>query len=86
MRMFFALTLLPAVVMAGQPIFTLVSGYLARTAVVQMSYRFIVDGQKPMSHAVQIVLHRQDNRCWQGHHLITTVGDSLLHIFSGPSP
>ncbi len=28
MRMFFALTLLPAVVMAGQPIFTLISGYL----------------------------------------------------------
>jgi hypothetical protein len=30
--------------MAGQPLFTLISGDLARTAVVQMNYRFVVDG------------------------------------------
>ena len=56
------------------------------TAVVAMSYAFVLDSKHPSKpHTVHLVLKRE-HECWQLQDFITPRGDSLLYVYSLPQP
>ena len=57
------------------------------TAIVSMSYPFVLDSKHPPErHTVHLILRKREHECWQLQDFITPRGDSLSYVYSLPQP
>jgi hypothetical protein len=57
------------------------------TAVVAMSYPFVLDPKKPPErHTVHLILRKREHECWHLHDFITPRGESLSCVYSAAQP
>ena len=71
----------------GKPVRFSVESELPDTAVVAMSYPFVLDPKHPPErHTVHLVLRKREHECWQLQDFITPRGDSLAYVYSLPQP
>ena len=71
----------------GKPIRFSLESESPDTAVVAMSYPFVLDAKHPPKrHTVHLVLRKGDHECWHLHDFITPGGESLSYVYSAPQP
>ena len=71
----------------GKPVRFSVETESLDTAVVSMSYPFVLDSKRPPErHTVHLVLRKREHECWQLQDFITPRGDSLAYVYSLPQP
>ena len=71
----------------GKPIRFTVETESPDTAVVAMSYPFVLDPKRPSErHTVHLVLRKQEHECWHLHDFITPLGESLSCAYSVAQP
>lgn len=71
----------------GKPVRFSVETESPDTAIVSMSYPFVLDSKHPPErHMVHLVLRKREHECWQLQDFITPRGDSLSYVYSLPQP
>ena len=71
----------------GKPVRFSVETESPDTAIVSMSYPFVLDSKHPPErHTVHLVLRKREHECWQLQDFITPRGDSLAYVYSLPQP
>src|SRR5882762_563626 len=71
----------------GKPVRFSVESESPDTAVVAMSYPFVLDSKHPSErHTAHLVLRRKEHECWQLHDFITPLGESLSYVYSAGEP
>jgi len=71
----------------GKPVRFSVETESPDTAIVSMSYPFVLDSKHPPErHTVHLVLRKREHECWQLQDFITPRGDSLSYVYSLPQP
>jgi hypothetical protein len=71
----------------GKPVRFSVETESPDTAIVSMSYPFVLDSKHaPERHTVHLVLRKREHECWQLQDFITPRGDSLSYVYSLPQP
>jgi hypothetical protein len=71
----------------GKPVSFSVETESPETAIVAMSYPFVLDSKHPPKrHTVHLVLRKREHECWQLQDFITPRGDSLAYVYSLPQP
>ncbi|HYK50863.1 MAG TPA: hypothetical protein VEU94_14140, partial [Terriglobales bacterium] len=71
----------------GKPVRFSVETESPDTAIVSMSYPFVIDSKHPPErHTVHLVLRKREHECWQLQDFITPRGDSLSYVYSLPQP
>ncbi len=71
----------------GKPVRFSVETESPDTAIVSMSYPFVLDSKHPPErHTVHLVLRKREHECWQVQDFITPRGDSLSYVYSLPQP
>jgi hypothetical protein len=71
----------------GKPVRFSVETESPDTAIVSMSYPFVLDSKHPAErHTVHLVLRKREHECWQLQDFITPRGDSLSYVYSLPQP
>ena len=71
----------------GKPVRFSVETESKDTAVVAMSYPFMLDPKRqPERHTAQLVLRKQEHECWHLHDLIIPLGESLSYVYSATEP
>jgi hypothetical protein len=69
----------------GKPVRFSVESELPDTAVVAMSYPYVLDPKHPPArHTVHLVLRKEEHGCWRLHDFITPLGESLSYVYSAP--
>jgi len=71
----------------GKPVRISVETESPDTAIVSMSYPFVLEPKRPPErHTVHLVLRKREHECWQLQDFITPRGDSLAYVYSLPQP
>jgi hypothetical protein len=71
----------------GKPVRFSVETESPDTAIVSMSYPFVLDSKhRPERHTVHLILRKREHECWQLQDFITPRGDSLSYVYSLPQP
>src|SRR6266576_6953009 len=71
----------------GKPVRFSVETESPDTAIVSMSYPFVLDSKHPPErHTVHLVLRKREHECWQLQDFITPRGDSRSYVYSLPQP
>ena len=71
----------------GKPVRFSVETESPDTAIVSMSYPFVLDTKRaPERQTVHLVLRKIVHECWQLQDFITPRGDSLAYVYSLPQP
>jgi hypothetical protein len=71
----------------GKPVRFSVETESPDTAIVSMSYSFVLDSKHPPErHTVHLILRKREHECWQLQDFITPSGDSLAYVYSLPQP
>ena len=71
----------------GKPVRFSVETESQDTAVVAMSYPFVIDPKRPPKrHTAHLVLRKREHECWQLHDFITPLGESLSCVYSVTEP
>ena len=71
----------------GKPVRFSVESESPDTAVVAMSYPYVLDPKRPPEwHTVHFVLRKREHECWQLNDFITPLGESLSYVYSAPEP
>ena len=71
----------------GKPVRFSVEMESPETAIVAMSYPFVLDSKhRPERRTVHLVLRKREHECWQLQDFITPRGDSLAYLYSLPQP
>jgi len=71
----------------GKPVRFSVETESPDTAIVSMSYPFVLESKHPPErHVVHLVLRKREHECWQLQDFITSRGDSLSYVYSLPQP
>ena len=69
----------------GKPVRFSVESESPDTAVVAMSYPYVLDPKRPHErHTVHLVLRKREQECWRLQDFITPRGDSLSYVYSLP--
>jgi hypothetical protein len=69
----------------GKPVRFSVETESPDTAIVSMSYPFVLEPKRPPErHTVHLVLRKREQECWQLQDFITPRGDSLSYVYSFP--
>ena len=70
----------------GKPVRFSVETQSPDTAVVAMSYPFVLDPKRPQQHTVHLVLRKREHECWRLTDFITPKGESLSYLYSAAEP
>jgi len=71
----------------GKPVRFSVETESPDSAIVSMSYPFVLDSKRPPErHTVHLVLRKREHECWQLQDFITPRGDSLAYMYLLPQP
>jgi hypothetical protein len=71
----------------GKPVRFSVETESPDTAIVAMSYPFVLEAKRPSErHTVHLILRKREHECWQLQDFITPRGDSLAYVYSLPQP
>ena len=71
----------------GKPVRFSVETESPDTAIVSMSYPFVLESKHPAErHTVHLILRKREHECWQLQDFITPRGDSLSYVYSLPQP
>lgn len=71
----------------GKPVRFSVESESPDTAVVAMSYPYVLDHKhRPERHTVHLVLRKGEDECWRLQDFITPLGESLSYVYSATQP
>ena len=71
----------------GKPVRFSVETESPDTAIVSMSYPFVLEPKRAAErHMVHLILRKREHECWQLQDFITPRGDSLAYVYSLPQP